>query len=470
MKLSIYRKFASAVKLRMGVFRTKLSSISNKLYARLNILVLVPASMAVLWSAVVGWNYYDVRYFIAWYEKYFQPGRILDIYADPDPTFKVAYPPLTVLIFTVMYHLANTLTSEPVLQVFITKLPLVISFYLVYIVLVKKYSNTAGYLWLLNILVYSTIFTAQFDLIVSLFVLLALYYLAEKGNYTLYAVFISLSALIKHPTALLLLPPVLVLLKKRDYSLLLKYTIAVIAVTVPILMPFLLRDPRGFLEKVVFFHAKRPPQHLSIWTIPYYYVNYDLYAVPSIFMNVWLPCFLAYLLYVLLMAVREGTRDEGSFVLKYNILLLCGLLALSKVINSNYYMWLLPPTLLLFNRFKQDEKMFRSFIKIYLFGFLWIANHGFFSSFVPLVAGDPIFVFEDWNYMPSELIYLESQSSRFFRRIVMNTVFYLRSSNTLREIFNILSKTHCYILILVSLVHTAFQVYIIRLALKYLKS
>jgi uncharacterized membrane protein len=454
----------------VSVLRTTFSLISSKLYARLSILVLIPASILVLWSAIVGWNYYDVRYFIAWYEKYFQPGRILDIYTDPDPTFKVAYPPLAVLIFTGMYYLANTLTSDLVLQIFITKLPLVVSFYLVYIVLVKKYSNIAGFLWLLNILVYSMIFTAQFDLIISLLVLLALYYLTGKRNYTLYAVFISLSALIKHATALLLLPPVLVLLKKKDYSLLLKYIIAVVVVIVPILMPFLLRDPKSFLEKAVFFHAKRPPQQLSIWTIPYYYVNYNLYNAPSILMNAWLPCLLIYLLYVLLMALRESIRDEGSFVLKYNILLLCGFLVLSKVVNITYYMWLLPLVLVLFNRVRQDEKMLKSFIKNYLFGFLWIASYGFFSFFAPLVAGDPIFMFEDWSYMPSDLVYLESRSSRFFRRVAMNMVFYLRSTPTLREIFNILSKAHCYILILVVLVHTVFQVYIIRLALKYLKS
>jgi hypothetical protein len=467
--LSIFRSLVTAVRRRSRTLFKTLCTLSSKLSSRKDILAIVLASVLVLEAAISGWNYYDIRYFIGWYTKYFKTGQILEIYADQDPTFKVAYPPLAILLFTTMYHIALTLTQNNVLIIFITKLPLLLSFFLAYIVLIRKYNNTLGYLWLINPLTYSIILSFQFDPVVAFLILVALYYLTEKHNYHLYAVFVTLAALIKHAVALFLVVPLIVLIKRKKYSETVKYMAVVVLVAAPILLPFFTRSPGGFLEKVIWFHAKRPPQQLSVWAVPYYYVEYNLDMVPSIVSNIWLPVFLVYLVLVLIMALRENIYNEKSFMLKYTILIISGFFTLSKVVNVTYYLWIIPIVLILLDTIKSKKELYRNLIKLYLFVFLWISSFSFFTYFVPLVTGDDIFIFEDWCQIPSEPLHAQSHSSRFFNFFFMIVIF-IRSTPELMRIFNILSKTHDDIMILLIGIHTLFQLYLIKAALKHLNT
>jgi hypothetical protein len=450
---------------------TKLFSLIRELiFTRRKIVILIIVTILISWLTLSGWNYYDVRYFLRWYEEYFKPGRILEIYTSRDPTFKVAYPPLAILIFTVMYHLAITLSRNIVVQIFIAKIFLVIGFYSTYVILVKKYGDTAGYLWIINPLIYVVISTFQFDLIITPLVLLALYYLIEKKNYYLYGVLITLSALVKQIIALLLIVPLILLIRKRNYTILLKYIFIVVLTAIPILFPFFIKDPWGFIEKVILFHMKRPPQQLSIWAIPYYYVAYNLYIVPSIFANIWFPCFAVYLILVIFMSFKEKIFDERSYMLKYTILIASGFFIISKVVNINYYSWFLPIIIILLSKISCGEVIYKSVIRNYIFAFLWISSYGFFATFAPIIAGDPLFIFEDWCWIPSEILYLSIQGSGFFAQSSMSLVLYIRSTPVLKEFFGVLSRTHYYVLIVIVIIHTAFQIYLAKLALKYLNS
>jgi len=453
--------------LKLGSSVLRLGSKLKELFsggARVPVVLLT--SILVFLCALSGWNYYDVRYFIEWYTRYFQRGLLLDIYADQDPTFKAAYPPLAVIVFTSMYHVASVLTNNEVLVVFITKLPLLVSFYLMYFILIKKYNDLLGYLWLLNPLTYSIILSFQFDPIIALLLLVALYYLIEKKNYYLYGVFTTLSALIKHATALLLVVPLIILLKKREYYGLAKYVVITGVIAGAVLLPFFLKSPSGFLEKVVFFHAKRPPQQLSIWSIPYYLVEYNLDLVSPAVSHIWLYVFLAYLVIIFFVAFKESIRDEGSFALKYIILVMCGFMLFSKVINVTYYLWLTPIILVLLNEIR-DKMVYKDLIKSYIFIYVWIASYGFFAFIAPLLVGEDVFMFEDWCYVPSELVYLRSQVG-FFKEASMRIILYTRSRGELLSVLSALARTHHYILILIIFIHAAFQVYLIILALRHL--
>jgi len=450
---------------------TRVFSIMQKtISARRKPVILIIVTILVFWLTLSGWNYYDVRYFLRWYEEYFKPGRILDVYTSQDPTFKAAYPPLAILIFTVMYHLATTLSRDIVVQIFITKLLLVVGFYSTYIILTKKYGEIAGYLWVINPLVYVIISTFQFDLIITPLLLLALYYLIEERNYYLYSVLIALSALVKQIIALLLVVPLILLIKKRNYTTLFKYILVIVLIAMPILLPFFIRDPWGFIEKVVLFHMKRPPQQLSIWAIPYYYVAYNLYAVPSIFTNIWFPCFIVYLIFIIFMSFREKIYDEGSYMLKYTILVASGFFIISKVVNVNYYSWFLPVIIILLSKLRCEVVVYKNAIRNYIFAFLWISSYGFFASFAPIIAGDPLFIFEDWCWIPPEILYLSIQGLGFFAQSSMSLILYIRSTPVLKEFFGILSRTHYYVLIIIVAIHTAFHIYLVKLALRFLNS
>jgi len=444
--------------------------MQKTIFTRRKLAIPIITTTLVCWLTLSGWNYYDVRYFLRWYEEYFKPARILDIYTSQDPTFKAAYPPLAILIFTVMYHLATTLSRNIVIQIFIAKLLLVVGFYSTYIILTKKYGDMAGYLWIINPLVYVVISTFQFDLIITPLVLLALYYLIEKKNYYLYGVLIALSALVKQIIALLLIVPLILLIKKRNHEILYKYILVVVLTAMPILLPFFIRDPWGFIEKVILFHVKRPPQQLSLWAIPYYYAAYNLYIMPSIFANIWSFCFIVYLFFTIFMSFREKICDEGSYMLKYTILTTSGFFIISKVVNINYYSWFLPVIIILLSKISREVVVYKSAIRNYIFAFLWISSYGFFASFAPIVAGDPLFIFEDWCWIPPEILYLSIQGSGFFAQSSMSLVLYIRSTPLLKEFFGILSRTHYYILIIIVTIHTAFQIYLVKLALKFLNS
>lgn len=426
---------------------------------------LVIANVLILYLSISGWNYYDVRYFIRWHDEYFAKGRVFEIYTTRSQ-LKVSYPPLAVLIFTTIHGIAVTLFPVNIIMWrLIDKLPLIISFNLIYFILRGKYGKLPAMLWLLSFVSYVVIYTYQFDLIVSLFILLAIVNI-EKRNYSLYGLYVTLAALIKHFLGVLLILPLIGMLKRRDYGNLFKY-ISTVSITLSIFIsPFFIVDPVGFIDKVILFHTRRPPQNLSIWAIPVYLVKYDISLLPSFINNAWIIPFTIFLLIIL----REFTREIGGskiceldLYVKYIVLIIAGFLLLGKVGNINYFLWLTPPLLILITRVSDiDREKTRKLCKVYLYigiliGFLF----GYIMNYVNIVIGYPVFVFEDWNWVSFEEIFIRGYAYEFFDTNYL-VALYMGTIPIFREISISIVRTHYYYAILLCILYALLLSYIVK--------
>ncbi|MEM0045336.1 MAG: hypothetical protein QW229_04545, partial [Desulfurococcaceae archaeon] len=67
---------------RMGYHGAPWSSLKAKTVKMVRgHLILIIANAGVIYLAMSGWNYYDIRYFILWHDNYFARGRIFEVYA-----------------------------------------------------------------------------------------------------------------------------------------------------------------------------------------------------------------------------------------------------------------------------------------------------------------------------------------------------------------------------------------------------
>ncbi|MEM4717610.1 MAG: glycosyltransferase family 87 protein [Desulfurococcaceae archaeon] len=429
-----------------------------------NHFILLIMNILTIYISISGWNYYDIRYFIAWYEEYFKTGKLLEIYSSE---LKVAYPPLAILLFIIPHAVATMISSNIIVWRLIDKLPLLASYNAGYFILRKHYGKLASYLWLINPVALSFIYSYQFDIIASLFILLALLSI-EKKNYKLHGLFITLALLIKHAIAVIGIIPIIELIKNRNWRELLSY-IGVIITTVTIFVaPFIIVDPWGFFNKVIWFHAKRPPQQLSIWAIPSYLANYDLSILPAFYNYIWIIAMAIYLLLVLRLAWRDRIEIPIDYYIKYHVLILAGFLVLSKVSNIPYFLWITPSLILLIFKLKDsDRKLTSNMVKLYLFTTVMITF--FFSLLVtlaPVVAGFPVFIFEDWNWIPIDKFLVEGLGYAPYDYSYL-IILSIRSIPMLREASRSIALIHHYFLVVVCIVYAIALAYFANIARKY---
>lgn len=417
--------------------------------------------------AVSAWVYYDVRYFIRWYEEYFINGRLLLIYSAP-PDLKVAYPPLAVMLFVLVHWIGVHISNDIVVVRLIDKLPILILFNLIYFILRKRFGKIASYLWLLNASVYAVISGYQFDLYNALFLLLSLLSI-ERGDYTKYGIFVTLSALTKHATGLVALIPVLELMKRRDWKTLLHYIKTVVVLSTIVILPFFILSPSGFIDKVLLFHARRPPQNLSIWAIPIYLTNYEIIdSLPRLYNSLWIIGYLVYMIFVIRLAWREQGLSRLEYYAKYQVLILLGLLILGKVGNATYLIWATPGLIVMIMEiFKRNNVIGRKIATMYVFTtFIAIVVFNIAGFLAPIVAQYPVFMFEDMAWMPTEILLRHSIGPYPFD-IQYLIASFLRTIDWVREIFRAIYLTHGYIISLVIVTYIITLSYIAYKVAKY---
>ncbi|MEM0001155.1 MAG: hypothetical protein QXY82_07580 [Desulfurococcaceae archaeon] len=453
---------------RMGYHGAPWSSLKAKTVKMVRgHLILIIANAGVIYLAMSGWNYYDIRYFILWHDNYFARGRIFEVYASD---LKVAYPPLAVLIFVLTHSLAVAISPGNIfVWRLVDKLPLLVSFNAIYFLLRRNYGKFASNLWLLNFVTYSVISSYQFEPISSLFVLLAILSV-KKGRYALYGLFSTIATLIKQGFAVILALPIIELLGRRAYKEAVKYVLVAVVTGALFTLPFFVVDPKGFIEKVLLFHAKRPPQYLSIWAVPAYLVKYELNRVPGWISSAWIFPFIAFIaliFYLFLKDSKEGRPDLETLYVRYIVILMAGFLLLNKVGNINYFLWLSVP-LIIFTASakKHDSVLAKKLATISIFtSFAITVVFGFLTVFVQVVAGYPIFIFEDWNWVPADEFFVKCYAEEPFGMAYV-IMLYFRSISALRETCKSLALTHSYFLAFLCAIYAYALCYIIYSAVK----
>lgn len=411
--------------------------------------------MISLYLVACCWNPYDVKYFITWHNEYFAKGRLLEVYTGP-PEEKVAYFPLSVLMFVSFHELAVRLSSSDTVWKIVDKIPLLLSFNAVYFVLSKKYGRKAGYIWLLSLANYSVMGAFQFDQIIALFVLLAVIALG-MGNYILYGVYVSLAALVKQPLAMLLVIPLVHMIKERKIKDMVKYVAVSASVISAFVLPFFVVDPEKFLLKTLFFHAKRLPQY-SIWAVPYYFSGFNPDVLPPWLHSAWLVAFGVFLVWFLLALLKERSYTYTTY-LKYIIVLIAGFLATTKVNNLPYILWMAPPLILFVTlRMSQHRKSSEELIHIYLFSNVVAIAMPALMAFPSIVAALPVYIPEDHSWIPADKLAVDCCGSHY---VFYYLALYFRSIPYVREYFVVVASTSHYIVGVLCIVYTALLLYLI---------
>lgn len=383
----------------MRAFSGAFRSLTGK-----NLLSLMLANTLLLVGGPTSWNFYDVRYFIYGWYKAFTEGNLLRVYSY---STKVSYPPVPVLVFVFFHTLATSLSSGNVIIIrLIDKIPLILSFNAIYLLLKKRFGDKAGYLWLINPMGYMVIFGYQFDIITAMFLVLGYIFLID-GKYFLSGVAFSLATLTKQLVGLVPFVSLLYLYKRKEFAAAKTFLAGLVLTTVVIIAPFFAATPVDFVNKVVLFHGTRLPQYLSLWAIPLYIVNYDYANLPGVYFSLWIPVFLVFVAFITYRLLRKETSLDESTLLKYIILLLIGSLLLNKVGNNNYYLWVVPFLAIFYSRNMETLKPIELATYIYVsihVGFLY----GFFTIFSSAVAGRPVFIFEDQSWVSAEQLLANS--------------------------------------------------------------
>jgi len=420
---------------------------------------IIVANIIALMLAVSGWNYYDVRYFVNYWYTYFTEGRIFEIYSAP-LTVKAAYPPLAIYLFVIPHFLATLVSNDPSIIMLIDKIPLIVSFNIIYFLLRRRYGNPAGNLWLLNYMAYAVIAGYQFDPIAVLFLLLGFIYLTEE-KYVASSIMIALSALVKQVLAVFYVFILVLLFRKRMYDTLVKSATSALLVVLAFSLPFIIKDPWSFILKVISFHGSRYPQYYSLWAIPLYLNWYNIVALPSWLAWAWMPLFTASLVVVFALFYNNASLDTDH-LLRYFVITSLLLLILNKVGNSNYYIWASPFLAIYLSR--NLRRIPKRIIALYILIPLLVGLlAGVFTVFAAAVVGDDILLVEDANWVPADqLVALSMGVSSLTYRLII----YSRSSPAFFTLFSILNSCRSVTDIFVTIIYNAYLISILLYVIK----
>jgi len=300
------------------------------LYISLLLLLLVVESIYI--------QYYDVQWWEDWVRIADEKG-ILYVYSAP----KAGYPPIPIVLYVALRHLIR---DDMLLFSVVAKTVLVVVPALIVALIIERESNAvAAILWLLSAPLAVVLMVPQFDVLAALFFTLSVRALTRK-RYTLSAVFLALSALVKQYLALVLIVPAIVLgIRSRDFT---KYLAVFASVVALCFAPFLVATPQQTIEKALLFHAGRAPQELSLWALPIAIMGVHGIGVKA-YTWIWIPqliivLFVLYKVFNGFTSTSRETRPETLWRLSALTLLL--IVIINKVIGLNYATWYLPPVLI----------------------------------------------------------------------------------------------------------------------------
>jgi len=380
---------------------------------RQGLLFLVLINIYLIMIIPYSWLYYDVRYYLEWYEVTWSKGYLIlafnpGVFTIPVIIIprgllyiyvyaaKASYPPIPILLFITTHTCASAVSSSLQIIRLIDKLPLVIAFNLTYIILKKYYGWKAGVLWLLSGFPYLTINNYHVDVLVALFLLLSIVYLTRKNNALLAGVFLALAGLIKPLVVIAGLVHIVYLFRKAGFKNAVAFVVAGLATGVLISAPFLYINARAFLAKAVFFHSERYPQEYSLWAIPIYAVNYNMELIPSWLKYAWLPVYVGVLVLLIKRLVSEREFSE-EYLIKYTLTsLIISFLAI-KVGNITYFTWAVP----LIAAYAAINHLYRNerFMLLYIFTSLALTVLAPFTTFYSAyVVQGSVYIVEDLSY------------------------------------------------------------------------
>ncbi len=438
-------------------------------------------SILIIISALnIGWNYYDIMWWISWH-KIVEDNGILAMFSIYSlcrlPACKAPYLPLAILIFLPSYAIVTFLPISfrfVVLKILLVLLPAIA----IYSILKKERGSSAALLWLLSLPFIQVLFVLQFDVLISLLVLLATYFFSNN-KYHLSAITLALSSLIK-PVTIILLPIYLItLLIDRKYQLMLKYFLIYAIVVLIIVLPFFINDPINMIEGVLLFHGARAPQDLSMWAILTVVLGTNIVKSLGYIDNIWLiPFALGYIsliiYYVQVHKNRDSNKDYRHLYLCISLVLLM-FITFNKIGNLNYLVWIVPTALIALSG-RNLASFYRLTALIVLLGSV---PYALMLTFFPASIDVPTLLAEDLSYWNARALLAQSLNYYVFYISVMVDILSIYLSSVLTPLefvdyfYSVALSIHRYkeLIMIMIIVNTQIMLTILIIQLlKYLKN
>ncbi|MEL9939460.1 MAG: glycosyltransferase 87 family protein [Ignisphaera sp.] len=380
-------------------------SLYNK--QRKYVVALIIALLAA--SLVIGWNYYDIMWWVSWYrivEKH-GPQSIFSIYKLCEaPSCKAPYPPIAVITFVSVYALAM-LAPYQVRYIILKLVLVVIPAYIIFRIIKRYRGSEIAMLWLLSLPFLQILFALQFDVLLALFILLSTIY-TWHGEYRKAAISTAIATLIK-PVAAVIAPLHLIFIyKKNGAKKALEYVAIAVAVGMAITAPFLFASGNSFIENVISFHASRPPQDASPWAIATFVLESGINMYNSLLNKLWMiPFLIAYLstfLGLFTILKQKPSFSLGFLAVSTSISLILTI-TFSKIGNINYVVWFVPTSLMAFGCANLKKFYIITSLIVLLVS---IPMSAIFLYLAPAISEKPTFIAEDIGYWDARALLMQS--------------------------------------------------------------
>lgn len=358
--------------------------------------------------------YYDMRVFSSWMDAAEKIG-VFQLYRAPELfgyTYRAVYPPLAPLVFLASYGLAEEAVREivaatgsstslgllgPLVVGFtlrlLLKIPIIASALALWDIMVRRFGRKVSTLILLGPPVLVVIAVYNFDLFMTLFLVLGVFE-ATRGNSVRAVVYTTIAALFKQP-AVVALPLILLgIYRRRGLGEAGKALLVSAAIAAAIVTPFALGSGESFFKWIAGFHGTRPPQGPTVFTAAYTLSGYSFEEVAGLLEASTILMALSLLVVVIAYLYSSGDNDSLVYAVTASLL---GILAFTKVVNPVYTLWAYPFIVAL-----SAKKGTLKPVAIYLAGatmvYLWVM----LLYFSALVTGTPVYLHEEARWLSAQ--------------------------------------------------------------------
>ncbi|MDK6029283.1 glycosyltransferase 87 family protein [Ignisphaera sp. 4213-co] len=379
------------------------------LYDRRRKYILILILLLLSTSLVIGWNYYDIMWWISWYRILEKNGPLylFSLYRlCRVPTCKVPYPPIAVIMFVSIYALAMIMPYQ--LRYAILKLILVVvPAYIIFKVIRKSRGFEIALLWLLSLPFLQILFALQFDVLVALFVLLSTLYI-WSGKHFKAAASLAIATLIKPIVAVIAILHMIFLYRRGGFRKVIEYIAIALVIGLAITTPFIVASGKNFVENVISFHATRPPQDASPWAIATFVLESNITKYNNIIDNLWTIPFVIALSFTVLgfiIIMRQKPYVSLRFLALSTSILLLLTIVFGKIGNTNYLVWIVPTSIIAL-----DCQILRKFylLTTLLVLLVSVPMTGIMLYLAPAVSAEPTFMAEDLGYWDARTLFMQS--------------------------------------------------------------
>jgi len=199
----------------------------------------------------------------------------------------------------------------------------------------KEYKINVLETWLWCPALIGLMASGQFDTIPILFAILSLY-LLKQCRYKLSGLSLAISTLLKQFTILIVPPIIAYVSYRRKWNFIITYLATILLITTP----FILYNPKIFIDKVIMYHINRPPCEISLLHLVKILNNINE-ATYNQLICIWSYVYATIYVIQIILALKHGLKNFNKLLTILSIILLT-MIIINKVLFQYYLVWFCP--------------------------------------------------------------------------------------------------------------------------------